>query len=48
MVLSQFYLESNFVPGYISLNTKPESENNLLKWLSEKKEKSKVYLPKER
>ena len=47
MVLSQFYLESNFVPGYISLNTKPESENNLLKWLSEKRgKKVKFIYPK--
>ena len=47
MVLSQFYLESNFVPEYISLNTKPESENNLLKWLSEKRgKKVKFIYPK--
>ena len=44
MVLSQFYLESNFVPGYISLNTKPESENDLLKWLSKKKGKNVKFI----
>lgn len=47
MVLSQFYLESNFVPGYISLNTKPKSENDLLKWLSKKRgKKVKFIYPK--
>ena len=44
MVLSQFYLESNFVPGYISLNTKPESEIDLLKWLSKKKGKNVKFI----
>ena len=38
-ILTRFYIDSNFVPEYITLRVKPENESELLIWLNKKRNK---------